>query len=48
MTDDRLTVGIAQIAPVWLRREETLAKVVERVGEAASAGCGLVAFWILK
>jgi hypothetical protein len=25
---DRLKVGIVQIAPVWLNREQTLAKVV--------------------
>ena len=32
---DRLTVGIAQIAPVWLDREQSLAKVVEYVRSAA-------------
>jgi hypothetical protein len=25
--DDSLTVGLAQIAPVWLNREKTLAKM---------------------
>ena len=46
MVDDsaRLTVGIAQIAPVWLDRAETLAKVAAWVAKAADAGCGLVAF----
>ena len=42
--EDRLTVGVAQIAPVWFRREETLAKVAGTVELAADAGCALVAF----
>lgn len=41
---DKLTVGLAQIAPVWLDREATLAKVVDWIGQAAAAGCGFVAF----
>lgn len=41
---DTLTVGLAQIAPVWLDREATLAKVVDWIGQAAAAGCGFVAF----
>jgi len=39
-----LTVGIAQIAPVWLHRDATLAKIVARIREAAAHGCGLVVF----
>ena len=41
---DTLTVGLAQIAPVWLNREQTLAKVLENVQSAAEAGCKVVAF----
>lgn len=41
---DSLKVGIAQIAPVWLDREQTLAKVVKHVSQAADEGCKLVAF----
>jgi nitrilase len=41
---DVLRVGIAQIAPVWLNREETLAKVLSYVELAADEGCQLVAF----
>lgn len=44
MSMDKLTVGIAQIAPVWLNREGTLAKIVEYVGRAAESNCHLVAF----
>lgn len=39
-----LTVGLAQISPVWLDRDRTIAKVVEWVGRAAAGGCRLVAF----
>jgi nitrilase len=41
---DQLTVGIAQIAPVWLDRESTVAKICDYVGKAANAGCQLVAY----
>ena len=37
-------VGLAQIAPVWLQREATLAKVIDWAHKAASRGCNLVAF----
>ena len=40
----KLTVGIAQIAPVWLHRDATLAKVVAHIRDAAAEGCGLVVF----
>ena len=41
---DRLIVGLAQIAPVWLNRERTLNKILEYVHAAAEKGCNLVAF----
>jgi len=41
---DRLTVGLAQIAPVWLDRDATLGKVADWIARAAAAGCGFVAF----
>ena len=41
---DKLTVGLAQIAPVWLDREATLAKVEDWIGRAAAADCGFVTF----
>ncbi|MDH3628949.1 MAG: carbon-nitrogen hydrolase family protein [Acidobacteriota bacterium] len=44
MSDRQLTVGLAQIAPIWLKRDATLAKVVEWIGRAADEGCRLVAF----
>jgi nitrilase len=39
-----LTVGLAQIAPVWLRRDATLAKVAEWTARAADKDCQLVVF----
>lgn len=42
--EDRLTVGLAQIAPIWLDRERTLAKVLDQVHAAADQGCDLVCF----
>jgi nitrilase len=42
--DDQLTVGLAQIAPVWLNREQTLVKILKYVHRAAESECKLVAF----
>ena len=41
---EQLTVGLAQIAPVWLERAATLQKVVDHCVKAANRGCGFVAF----
>ena len=41
---DQLTVGIAQIAPVWLDRKETLEKITRYTTLAADDGCQLVVF----
>lgn len=43
-SSDHLRIAGAQLAPVWLDREATLAKVVATVHEAAAAGARLVAF----
>ncbi len=39
-----LTIGLAQIAPVWLDRERTLRKVSSYVEQAADRQCHLVVF----
>ena len=44
MAADSLTVALAQIAPVWLDRAATLAKVNSYVEQAARQSCRLVAF----
>ena len=41
---ETLTVGIAQIAPVWLDRAQTRDKMVDWVNRAADHSCHLVAF----
>ena len=33
---DLLTVGLAQIAPVWLNRDATLVKIIDYIGRAAA------------
>jgi nitrilase len=44
MLDSRITVGLAQIAPVWLSRDATVDKVVGWIEKSAKEGCSLVAF----
>lgn len=41
---DNLTVGMAQISPVWSQRKQTLDKIADRVNEAAKKDCQLVVF----
>ncbi len=41
---DELTVGLAQIAPVWLHKTETIKKVNDWVVKAAKENCQLVVF----
>lgn len=43
-SEDRLIVGCAQIAPMWMQRDSTLAKIAVWVEAAAKAGCQLVTF----
>jgi len=39
---DKLKIGLAQFAPVWLNREKTLEKALTFAGDAANQGCELV------
>lgn len=41
---DHLTIGLAQLAPVWLNREKTLEKVLAFSADAAAKGAQLVVF----
>ena len=43
-TPRSLTVALAQIAPLWLDRVGTIAKVVDWIAQASAAGARLVAF----
>lgn len=42
--DERLSVGLAQIAPVWLDREATIEKIVAWIEKAGKESCALVVF----
>ncbi len=44
MSENTLTVGLAQIAPVWLQRDATIDKVAGYIARAADEGCDLVVF----
>ncbi|HBR57827.1 MAG TPA: carbon-nitrogen hydrolase, partial [Blastocatellia bacterium] len=41
---DKLTIALAQIAPIWFDREKTLAKVGEFITDAAKGGAAIVGF----
>ena len=43
-SSDALTIGLAQIAPIWLNRDKTLKKVMKYVSQAAKKDCDLVVF----
>ena len=44
MNPNKLTLALAQIAPVWLDRQATLEKVKTSIQEAAQKGCELIVF----
>ena len=44
MQNNLLTVGLAQVAPVWLNRKATTNKIVDYIRKAANEKCDLVAF----
>lgn len=44
MEKNKMKVGIAQIAPVWLNRDQTLGKILKFTELAGSQECQLVAF----
>lgn len=41
---NKITVGLAQISPVWLNKTKTLKKVVDYINQAAQKNCSLLAF----
>ena len=44
MDEQQITVGLAQIAPVWLNREATARKIASYVAKAGNDDCDLVVF----
>lgn len=43
-SDNTLKVALAQIAPVWLNKQQTIDKVVQTIKEASTQDCELIAF----
>lgn len=43
-SDNRIKVGLAQISPVWLNREKTEEKIIDKIVEAGENNCDLVVF----
>ena len=44
MSNNILSIGLAQISPVWLNKELTREKIRSYIEEAGSKGCDLVVF----
>ncbi len=44
MSSNLLTIGLAQISPVWLDKEKTIEKILNTIENAANKGCELVVF----
>ncbi len=44
MKETELKIAIAQIAPVWLNKQETALKIIAQIDEAGAKGCELVVF----
>lgn len=44
MDQNKLTVGLVQAAPVWLKKKETTEKVIQYIQEAGQQGCQLTVF----
>ncbi len=44
MSNNILSIGLAQISPIWLNKELTREKILSYIEEAGSKGCDLVVF----
>ncbi len=44
MTDGTLKIGMAQISPIWLNKELTVAKITSYMSDAKDKGCELLVF----
>lgn len=44
MKKDKINVGLAQIAPIWLNKEKTIEKIITYIEKAAAKKCSLVTF----
>ncbi len=44
MKQDQLTIGLAQVAPVWLNRQKTMEKVMQFTADGGDKGVDLIVF----
>ncbi|MBA2761249.1 MAG: carbon-nitrogen hydrolase family protein [Segetibacter sp.] len=44
MKNEKLVIGISQIAPVYLNKDQTILKIIAEIDKAGSMGCELVVF----
>ncbi len=44
MKNEKLAIGISQIAPVYLNKDQTILKIIAEIDKAGSMGCELVVF----
>jgi nitrilase len=44
MQETKLKIGISQIAPVWLNKQQTVLKIIAQIDDAGSQECQLVVF----
>ena len=44
MNSNLLTVGLAQISPIWLDKEKTIEKILSTIEKAAASNCELIVF----
>lgn len=44
MNTEQLTIGVCQIAPIWLNKQKTIRKILEYLEQAATAQCDLAVF----
>lgn len=42
--NDLLTVGLAQMSPVWLNKKKTIEKIINYIGKASKKNCDLIVF----
>lgn len=42
--NSKITVGLAQISPIWLNKDKTIEKIIHWINKASSQNCDLVVF----
>ncbi len=44
MKNEKLVIGISQIAPVYLNKDQTILKIIAEIDKAGAKGCELLVF----